>query len=49
MVSVADPVKPRPRVYVCALCGKSVSPDDAVFSRFTRQRFHPLCIWKGKK
>ena len=53
MVSIADPVKPRrkpkPRTYDCAICTKPVRPDDAVFSRFTRQRFHPLCLWKGEK
>ena len=43
--------KPRskPRVYVCGICGKACGADGTVYSRWTRQRFHPTCIWKEKK
>ena len=51
MVSMADPVKPLPkskRRYVCAICNKPIRPEEAVYSRFTRDRFHPACIWRRK-
>ena len=49
MVSIADPVKPRKqRTHTCALCGKKVDPDLAVYSRWTHDRYHPLCIWRRK-
>lgn len=51
MVSMADPVtrrKPKPRAYLCALCGRPVKVEDAVYSTWTHQRFHPKCIWRRK-
>ena len=52
MVSMADPVtrrKPKPvPVYPCAVCGKPVKAQEAVYSTWTRARFHPLCTY-GKK
>lgn len=51
MVSLADPVKSRakPRSYLCALCGRPVSAEQAVYSRWTHDRFHPSCIEKRGK
>ncbi len=49
MVSMADPVvRRKPRVYLCPICDKPVSAAVAVYSTFTRRRFHPLCTY-GKK
>lgn len=48
MVSIADPVKlrPKPRVYICGICGKACGADGTVYSRWTRDRFHSSCIAK---
>lgn len=42
------PAKPVP-VYPCALCGRPVSAVQAVYSRWTHDRFHPSCIEKRGK
>lgn len=55
MVAFADLVsrrKPKPRVYLCALCDKpvkQVKPGDVVFSRVTRRRYHTTCLLQGSK
>ena len=36
--------KPNPRTYLCALCGKPVKAEDAVYSTWTHDRFHFACV-----
>lgn len=46
MVSLADPVtRAKSRSYPCAVCGKPVKADEAVYSSWTHDRFHPLCTY----